>query len=304
LWAITHAGIKFFPLPSIKEVYEKTHAYNKEIQDLEKLGDSFNGRALYEILIRPAEGLIPKNALVTIVPNRYLYHLNFDTLVVPGSQPHYWIEDVNIQVCSALTLLANSRPANTPSAKQMLLIGAPVQAKGGPRELKYAEEEVKRVASHFPPNQELVFRSAQAVPEAYLDHAPGRFRLIHFAAHAFASEEKPLESAIILSPGSNGRYKLDAPDIIKLRIHADLVTISSCESAGIKTYDAEGLVGLGWAFMRAGAHRVIAGLWDVDDASTPALMDEFYTELGKGIQPANALRLAKLTMLHSNDHNS
>lgn len=302
LWAITHAEIKFFSLPSIKEIYEKVHAYNKEIQDLEKLGDSSNGRALYEMLIRPVEDLVPNNALVTIVPNRYLYHLDFDTLVVPGSQPHYWIEDVNIQVCSALTLLANSHPENTPSAKQMLLVGAPVRAKGGPVELQHAKEEVNRVASHFPSNQELVFKGDQAVPEAYLDNAPGRFRFIHFAAHGIASQEKPLESAIILSPDSSGRYQLDAPDIIKLKIHADLVTISSCESAGTRTYDAEGLVGLGWAFMRAGAHRVIAGLWDVDDASTPALMDEFYTELGKGIPAANALRLAKLAILHSNDH--
>lgn len=301
LWAITHSGIKFFSLPSIKEIYEKIHAYNKEIQDLEKLGDSSKGRALYEILIRPVQSLVPKNALVTIVPNRYLYHLNFDTLIVPGSRPHYWIEDVNIQICSALTLMANSHQKNTPTDKQMLLIGAPVQAKGGPRELQHAEEEVKRVASHFSPDQKLVFKGDQAIPEAYLDHAPGRFRLIHFAAHGIASQEKPLESAIILSPDSTGRYKLDAPDIIKLKIHADLVTISSCESAGTRAYDAEGLVGLGWAFMRAGAHRVVAGLWDVDDASTPALMDEFYSELGKGIQPANALRLAKLAMLHSDD---
>lgn len=302
LWAITHTGIKFSPLPSIKKIYEKIHAYNKEIQDLEKLGDSSNGRDLYEILIRPVEDLVPKNALVTIVPNRYLYHLDFDTLVAPGSQPHYWIEDVNIQVCSALTLLANSHPENTPAAKQMLIIGAPVRAKGGPGELQHAKEEVNRVASHFPSDQELVFRGDQAIPEAYLNHVPGRFRFIHFAAHGIASQDRPLESAIILSPDSNGRYKLDAPDIIKLKIHADLVTISSCESAGTRTYDAEGLVGLGWAFMRAGAHRVVAGLWDVDDASTPALMDKFYTELGKGMNPANALRLAKLAMLHSDDH--
>lgn len=301
LWAITHAGIKFSPLPSIKEIYEKVHAYNKEIQDLEKLGDSSNGRALYEMLIRPVEGLVPKNALVTIVPNRYLYHLDFDTLVVPGPQPHFWIEDVNIQVCSALTLLAHSDTEHIPSAKQMLLIGAPVRAKGGPPTLQHAEEEVKDVARHFSSDQELVFKGDQAVPEAYLDHAPGRFRFIHFAAHGIASQDRPLESAIILSPDSNKRDKLYAPEIIKLKIHADLVTISSCESAGTRAYDAEGLVGLGWAFMRAGAHRVVAGLWDVDDASTPALMDEFYTELLKGKRPADALRLAKVTMLHSDD---
>jgi len=248
--------------------------------------------------------LIPAGALVTVVPNRYLYHLDFDTLVVPGAAPHYWIDDVNIQVCNALTLLANSHRESSPSSMQLLLIGAPVQAKDGPRALQHAEEEVEKVAGHFSAGQELVIKGHQAVPGAYLGGAPERFRLIHFAAHGIASQNRPLESAIILSPDPAGQYKLLAPDIIKLKIHADLVTISSCESAGTRTYDAEGLVGLGWAFMRAGAHRVVAGLWDVDDASSPRLMDEFYSALSKGKYPADALRMAKLSMLHSDDLHS
>jgi CHAT domain-containing protein len=302
LWAITHKEIQYFSLPSQKDLYEKIRAYNKGIQDLAKLGDSTNGSSLYATLVAPAAKLIPAGALVTVIPNRYLYHLDFDTLVVSAPAPHYWIEDVNIQICSALTLIANSRPEKIPPARQMLLIGAPVQAKDGPPVLRHAPEEVERVAGHFPSDQKLVIQGKEAVPEAYLDRMPGRFRFIHFAAHGIASQNRPLESAIILSPDSAGRYKLVAPDIIKLRIRADLVIISSCESAGTRTYDAEGLVGLGWAFMRAGAHRVVAGLWDVDDASTPGLMDEFYTELRKGRHPADALRLAKLSMLHSSDH--
>ncbi len=304
LWAITHKEIQYFSLPSQKELYEKIRAYNKGIQDLEKLGDSANGSWLYATLVAPAAKLIPAGALVTVIPNRYLYHLDFDTLVVPAPAPHYWIEDVNIQICSALTLLANSHPEKAPPARQLLLIGAPIQAKGGPQTLRHAAEEVDRVAGHFSTDQKLVIQGKEAVPEAYLDRMPGRFRFIHFAAHGIASQNRPLESAIILSPDPAGRYKLVAPDIIKLRIRADLVTISSCESAGTRTYDAEGLVGLGWAFMRAGAHRVVAGLWDVDDASTPGLMDEFYTELRKGRRPADALRLAKLSMLHSGDQHS
>lgn len=304
LWAITHAGIRYFSLPSLKELYEKIHAYNKEIQDLVKLGDSANAVSLYKMLVTPAEKLIPPGALVTVVPNRYLYYLNFDTLVVPGSVPHYWIEDVNIQVCNALTLLANSHRESSPASMQLLLIGAPVQAKGGPRTLQHAEEEVERVASHFSDGQKLVIKGSHAVPEAYLGGAPERFRFIHFAAHGIASQNRPLESAIILSPDPAGQYKLGAPDIIKLKIHPDLVTISSCESAGTRTYDAEGLVGLGWAFMRAGAHSVVAGLWDVDDASSPILMDEFYNALSKGKYPADALRIAKLAMLHSDQLHS
>jgi len=81
---------------------------------------------------------------------------------------------------------------------------------------------------------------------------------------------------------------------------AYLVTISAGNGAGTKSYAGEGLVGLSWAFLRAGAHNVIAGLWEVSNASTPQLMDELYKGLHAGEDPATALRNAKLTLLHSN----
>jgi len=77
------------------------------------------------------------------------------------------------------------------------------------------------------------------------------------------------------------------------------VTISACNGAGTRAYAGEGLVGLSWAFLRAGAHYVIASLWEVSDASTPQLMDELYKGLSAGQDPASALRRAKLTLLHS-----
>jgi CHAT domain-containing protein len=90
---------------------------------------------------------------------------------------------------------------------------------------------------------------------------------------------------------------LYARDIIRRPLRADLVTISACYSAGDRAYAGEGLVGLSWAFLRAGAHNVIAALWDVTDASTELLMDEFYDELDKGASPETALRTAKLSLL-------
>jgi CHAT domain-containing protein len=82
-------------------------------------------------------------------------------------------------------------------------------------------------------------------------------------------------------------------------LRASLVTISACRSAGAKTYSGEGLVGLSWAFLRAGARNVVAGLWDVTDESTANLMGDFYAELVKGEPPARALRDAKLRMIAS-----
>ena len=87
-------------------------------------------------------------------------------------------------------------------------------------------------------------------------------------------------------------------------LRADLVTVSACYSAGERAYSGEGLVGLAWAFLRAGAHNVIAGLWDVTDASTEQLMDRFYNELEKGISPGVALRTAKLSLLRGSQFNN
>jgi CHAT domain-containing protein len=78
-----------------------------------------------------------------------------------------------------------------------------------------------------------------------------------------------------------------------------LVTISACDSAGSKIYSSEGLVGLSWAFLRAGAQNVIAALWEVNDASTPQMMNQMYSAIAAGEEPASALRTAKLALLRS-----
>jgi CHAT domain-containing protein len=100
--------------------------------------------------------------------------------------------------------------------------------------------------------------------------------------------------------GDTGAYKLYARDILQQNLHADLVTLSGCYGSGSRQYAGEGLVGLAWAFLRAGSHNVIGAMWEVSDASTPQLMDNLYGELAKGSPPDVALRSAKLTMLHSN----
>jgi CHAT domain-containing protein len=78
---------------------------------------------------------------------------------------------------------------------------------------------------------------------------------------------------------------------------ADLVTFSACSGVGLRTYSGEGLVGFSWAFLRAGARNVVAGLWDVNDQSTAILMDTLYAELAAGKRPADALRTAKLSLI-------
>ena len=92
--------------------------------------------------------------------------------------------------------------------------------------------------------------------------------------HGTASRLRPLDSAIVLSK-SNDRddsFKLYARDIIQHPLRAELVTISACYGAQGRAYSGEGLVGLSWAFLKAGAHNVVAALWEATDASTAQLM--------------------------------
>ena len=151
----------------------------------------------------------------------------------------------------------------------------------------------------------VVLARAAATPAAYLASDPGQYSYIHFVAHGTASRLSPLDSAIVLSKNASptteipDSFKLYAREIIRHPLRADLVTISACYGAGERAYSGEGLVGLSWAFLRAGAHNVVAALWEASDASTRQLMDKFYDELDQGARPDTALRVAKLSLLRS-----
>jgi CHAT domain-containing protein len=160
---------------------------------------------------------------------------------------------------------------------------------------------MESVAKHFTADARQVFAQEKGTPSAYLESKPEQFSYIHFVAHGTASRLSPLDSAIVLSRGGteNDSFKLYARDILRHPLRADLVTISACYGAGERAYSGEGLVGLSWAFLRAGAHNVVAALWDVADVSTEQLMSRFYDELDQGSSPDVALRSAKLSLLRS-----
>jgi CHAT domain-containing protein len=229
-----------------------------------------------------------------IAPDTALSTLNFETLPVAGDTRHYWIEDVEIAVAPSL---GNLSAAVAPAARERsaLLIGDAVPADAKYPALRYASAEMKAIATAFS-DRASVYSAAQATPASYLESKPGRFDIVHFTAHADANVESPLDSAVILSKGRSG-YKLYARDVADQQLTADLVTISACRSAGERTYGGEGLVGFAWAFLRAGAKRVVAGLWDVDDRSTAELMGKMYGALASGTSPGTALRDAKLEMI-------
>jgi CHAT domain-containing protein len=265
--------------------------------------DSTPGGQLYAALVAPAAQWIPAGASVLVVPDGALHGLNFETLPV---KRHYWIEDVEIQTAPSLGLLGGApdlsgsarRDATAADTRSLLLFGAPAASDPRFPPLSYAAAEMKKVSEHFDRRQITLYDGPRASPAAYRSAKPDSFTMVHFTAHAEANVASPLDSAVILAAG-NGAYKLYARDVAEQPLRAELVTVSACRSAGERAYSGEGLIGFAWAFLRAGAKRVIAGLWDVDDQSTARLMDDLYARIAAGSSPSRALREAKLAMLRA-----
>jgi CHAT domain-containing protein len=333
LWAITPRKTSLFTLPPSAEIDAAAGRYRKALggpQDVLVSADA-DGRWLYRTLIAPAEALVNKDAKVFVIPDGSLNNLNFETLLVAGSKPpepklsepklHYWIEDVTIANASSLRVLGAAHADKTKRDRGLLLVGNSVAPNDRYPELPKAASQMESVARHFPAARQRILAREQATPAAYLASRPEQFSYIHFVAHGTASRLSPLDSAIVLSKtalpkvpfsktalsegsADSDSFKLYARDIIRHPLRADLVTISACYGAGERAYSGEGLVGLSWAFLRAGAHNVVAALWEATDASTEQLMDKFYNELDKGAKPDAALRAAKLSLLRgSGFHN-
>jgi tetratricopeptide (TPR) repeat protein len=303
MWLVTPNSVEAIRLPPKRTIEAAIDDYQADL--LGAYGtlrlSGARGTALWKMLVAPAAPSIAPGSRVIVVPHGRLAAFNFETLVVPTPTPHYWIEDVVVSTAGSLALLARNEPRSA-AAPRLLLVGNPPPPLPEFVALPHAGEEMEKVASHFDAKRSLVLRGAKATPSAYRAAPPEAFTYLHFVAHGVANRLKPLDSAVVLAREGD-TFKLYARDIAKQPLTARLVTISSCHGAGTRTYAGEGLVGLGWAFLRAGAENVVAALWDVNDEATAKLMDRFYGSLAKNIDPATALRDAKLSLLRGEGKN-
>jgi CHAT domain-containing protein len=298
LWVITGEHIRNYALPAAGSIRSLTEAYRSNVlgqrNPLESAADI--GRKLYEILLAPVEKDLCPGCRVILVPDQDLFSVNFESLP-DGSGNAFWIEKANVEIAPSLDYLLDSGAHQRVSGKGLLVMGDPTPVLAEFPKLDFAGREIESVRSTVGGNGAKILRGPEARADSYAKSQPGDFEYIHFSAHATANTQSPLDSAVILS-GSPDRCRLFARDVMSVPLKAELVTISACRSAGARTYAGEGLVGFAWAFLRAGARNVIAGLWDVNDRSTAQLMSSLYTELARGSAPADALRTAKLALIH------
>jgi len=165
-----------------------------------------------------------------------------------------------------------------------------------------SRREAAAIGSLQPPGGVTQALGFDATRAAATGDDPSRFRVVHFATHAFVSGAQPALSGIVLSLVDRSGAPQDGfvrmRDIFNLRLNADLVVLSACQTALGKDVRGEGLIGLGRGFLHAGALRVVATTWKVDDAATAELMTRFYQGMlgPERLTAAAALRAAQLSL--------
>ncbi len=168
--------------------------------------------------------------------------------------------------------------------------------------LIFSSTEAEAIIASAGAEESLMATGFEASRATAISSVLGQYRIIHFATHGILDNERPELSRIILSlfdgEGREQNGSLRLHEIYSLKLRAEMVVLSACETALGREIRGEGLVGLTRGFMYAGAARVVASLWKVDDAATAELMKRFYENMFRQrLRPATALRAAQIEML-------
>jgi CHAT domain-containing protein/tetratricopeptide (TPR) repeat protein len=319
---VSGPGLFLYPLPVGREDLKKEiEAFRSLLGRPDTLLPEVKqrGRHLYDLLVRPAEPVLAKADRWLISPDGPLHSLPFAALFSGGQ---YLVESRPIHIAASAAVYKEIRETRSekPSAARMefLALGDPLypalenDAETDPQvqdalrrglrlqRLPATRSEVKAISDLFPRTRVLLGRDA--TEEAIKTMAP-QARRLHFACHGLLDEKFPLNSALALSipeQPEEGRDNglLQAWEVFEeLRLEADLVTLSACDSGLGKELGGEGLVGLARAFQFAGARSVLASLWSVADVSTARFMKRFYGHLRGGKSKDEALRAAQVEQI-------
>lgn len=242
------------------------------------------GQGLYDLLLRPLEPEIGRHPLL-LVPHGELNALPFAALH-DGHEFLAWRQSLRLAPSmSALRYL--HRPGSTQAPTLLAVADPTLDLPGAAVEAR----EVARISagSH---RESRILAGAEATKEEFLALAPG-FTHIHFAGHGRYDPERPLESRLYFSRRGPDRGELRVGEVYGLRLHADLMTMSACESGLGRVAAGSEVIGLTRGFLYAGARSVVATLWEISDEATLALMEDFYRNLAT-MDKREALRAAQI----------
>lgn len=321
-FAISKNGLKIFPISPRKKLQAKVSAHIKVITDKEN-ADFYLGQELYTELVRP--GLDRQTKRLVFVPDDILYFLPFETLLQSGNQGRWLIQDYAIAYAPSLSslweIIKRGRRDGTKHKKDILAFGDPVY---GPAEdqdnsqnssdifqdfysssafkffrLKYSGVEVQRIAALFNKNREEIYQRESASEQVLKNLDLEDFKIIHFAAHGLIDDQNPARSSIVLSLDSKSQEDgfVQMREIYNLKMRADLVSLSACQTGLGQFIRGEGIEGLNRAFFYAGASSVLKSLWSINDQASSQLMERFYFHLLSSNSIMDALQKAKLEMI-------
>ncbi|HYE75780.1 MAG TPA: CHAT domain-containing protein, partial [Blastocatellia bacterium] len=334
-WIIKKDRIDAVVLPARKEIEsliaEYREAFSGRVYSL-TAGQAIakvkaQSRVLYEKVFHPFEPYLANTKKLIIIPDGSLNYLPFETLTSEEKasannhqRSSYLIERFAISYAPSITALARLNSINGKRATKaigFIAFGDPqytsFAAEGKEsiplvkrseqgfefRQLPWTRTEVNDVAGLFPATERKVFIGTEAKEENAKSETLAGYRYIHFAAHGMIDEDFPARSGIALTADAESKDDgiLQMNEVMRLKLNADLVTLSACRTGLGKVMNGEGIVGLTRSFLYAGADSLLVSLWNVNDVATALLMKSFYANLQRGMSKSEALRQAKLELL-------
>ena len=270
------------------------------------LGFQAHARLLHDRLLGEARAQLRGRTALVIVPDGPLWELPFQALRSPDHR--YLIEDFEISYAPSLAVLremaALRGKRNSRAAVPLDLFAVANPRLSDP--LPATEAEVEGLRQIYGPGRSKVYLGEAAQEDKFKAEA-AQFRVLHLATHGLLNNASPMYSQVVLaspaeSPNEDGL--LEAWEIMKLDLQADLVVLSACETGRGRISAGEGLIGLAWALFVAGSPASVVSHWKIDSESTSNFMVEFHRQWmengsAKAVSPAEALRRAALRHLQS-----
>lgn len=309
LWTVRGEGIRVFELPPrdrIEAAARRVHeTWSRRELGAETAADP-SARTLSSWILEPVAREIEDAERLAVAADGALHLVPWGGLPHPEDGEPLITRHQVVHLPSA-SVLALQRRTPSPSRSPSLAVWADPVFAGSDRAAEFARlprtgEEAERIVARAPRGAEIrLARRLEARRETVTEGDLERFRILHFATHGILDDETPRRSGLALSMVDGAGRSVDGflalQDVYDLELDADLVVLSGCRTALGRPVHGEGLVGLTQGFFHAGARRIVASLWPVEDRATAELMDRFYAETWEwGRSPADALRRARLEL--------
>jgi CHAT domain-containing protein len=307
--AITRERISRYTLPGKRQIEREVQEYRNFVQKQVDKPDL--AKTIFKDVLGFTRNFENSDSLI-IVPDEGLHLLPFSALLNESGQ--YVLEAKTISLVPSGTVLHLLRNRKSEAERNRPYLGvAPWTDRADTEQwvlktrgagatsvrlpaLPESKDEVESIAAMMP-QPSTVLIGSQATKERFQSLPLGEYRILHLALHGVVDSVFPDRSALVFAPSSNNDGRLEARDIRRLQLNAELVTLSACDT-GVGPISAAGIESLDTAFIEAGADAVISTLWELQDTYTDTFMKSFYMHLPKE-DKATALRDAKLDFLRS-----